>query len=319
MKKAILWTGLAVVALVAQPALAICDNSAGFTQTPKGGTFDYNYLVFGTDSTSGGGAQDGAGLAGKFWRLGSRATANEGTTATSDWVLTFAGAWYIDGNWASLPGTVGCASGNPMAIVVEDRTLDGSAGLFAAGAADSFVVCPREWDMSGDANFNCATRPTRTWADWTGQPIPRPRVTGSSRVAPNVVLDLQFDDVASGFFNGGNGRSAYSVITGYVVKTQTLLKTAPAPGAANTAAWTAIANTATAAGGASIAGVSVNCADPNTFVYVATALQFDGGDQSSYVSQPTVVECDPTLADPDRFKLIDKPSKPGKIKVEKGR
>ena len=53
----------------------------------------------------------------------------------------------------------------------------------------------------------------------------------------------------------------------------------------------------------------MNCANTSWDVFVAAALEFDNGTVTTdYVSQATRVECDPTIADPKRFRSLEKPS-----------
>jgi hypothetical protein len=49
--------------------------------------------------------------------------------------------------------------------------------------------------------------------------------------------------------------------------------------------------------------IQVDCGDTVNNVYLAVGATFDAGVQSLLVGAPTIVECDPNVADPDAPKI----------------
>ena len=79
--------------------------------------------------------------------------------------------------------------------------------------------------------------------------------------------------------------------------------------------WTQIGTTGN---GGTIAGLVVDCSNTVDDTSIAAGI---GGDSIGpiTVGQATLIECDPTLADPGKFKLIERPGKPGNGKPVKKR
>lgn len=260
----------ALVVAMAPSAEAVCIPGKAF------GTWDapnYNY-VFGWN-------QDHALTVGVFWQAGARADANEGTYDEADWLRYYAGyGTYISGQISA--GTVGCVTGEMILAITQDNG-DGTA---------SFAV-NQETEKTTGLNF---------WqANMTLVPMPRPRVTNSSRSGAQVVVDVAFDGVDSAF-TSQTGSTAAGTFTNFVL----LSAHGPADPGRDGAAWTEVGRVAYNGAGASITGLAVDCADDGGDTFLAFGLEIDNElIPSLHVSASTALECDPTLANPDdKFDMI---------------
>jgi hypothetical protein len=131
-------------------------------------------------------------------------------------------------------------------------------------------------------------------------PIPRPQVTNRSRAGDIVTLDMQVQDFAPAF-SSRFGRIANEYISG--INLYSFSGTAD-PGR-DVAAWTFLRTVPYTGGPSSTLGVDVDCSNFTNDVFVAAGVQMTGEYDTLHVGASTIVECDPTLADPgDKFDLI---------------
>jgi hypothetical protein len=283
-----LWIGIVAATVVMFAAVsttgAICIPPKLFS-TYNGNTGTYYYVQFGTTN-------DDNSTVGQFWQTGARAAANEGTCTSDQWIIVngyYPGtdSWYLNGDM----GGLGCMNG----CVSTDITVTGghtTAGTwFAASVGESGGV--PAFDFTSLATNVVAVDAT-------------PRVSSSSRSGDVVTVNFATPDLTGG-------------VTGDVVLgTATIYKIASATRPSNDLAtgWVAVADVAAAGGTATD---SADCADPNTNVWYGLGVTVEG-EAPSFVSSLVEVECDPNLADPDdRFRLIDRPSKPGRGKLNPSR
>jgi len=269
----------------------------------------YHYVFVGMDANT-----DSGSIVGRFWQPGNRSGVNETGCPDSAWLVPFpppADKFYIHEFFGSTAcNNQGCPAGE-LIVLVQDVTTDGSGSKFTIGRVTETSGGELIWNLN------------RTLDDWNLVPIPRPRVTSSSRSGTNVIVDVAFDDVAAAYHENqvtGSGSDAdvpnpatpHSTITKY----RLMKATGTSDPGRSPAAWTLVSSVATAPGGASLTGITLDCSNTAQDVFLATQLEFDNGQLlSDYVSASTRIECDPNLAEPGRFKLIDKnKGKQGPIK-----
>jgi hypothetical protein len=265
---------IAVVAIVsAAPAQAGCASNYFFS-TWATDISQYSYLQFAA------GADPATNIIGRYWQDGARATANEGTYDDVNWIKPFGGdEWYINGDLQY--GGGGCPANFLNVVIQHNRGT--SADILVLRANEEGARLP-SYDLSSSTRL------------FVAQPIPRPRVTSSSRNGTSVNLNLQIDSAAGAAY-GEDGAAAE--ITGYVVKSVS----AGADPGRDAALYTTTLGTLAAPG---TLAAAVDCTNTAQDQFVVLQLQFDGGQFSSdLVGAATRVECDPNLADP-KFKMIDR-------------
>lgn len=282
-----LWIGIVAAVVVAasiSSAGAICSPPKLFS-TYNAVAGQYFYVQFGTTN-------DDNNTVGQFWQTGARTAGNEGTCSADQWIIVngyYPGtdSWYLNGDLGGLTCMVGCPSG--------DLTVTGghatSGTWFAASVGES----------GGVPAFDFTTLATNLVAvDAT------PRVSSSSRSGDIVTVNFSTPDLTGGVYGD------------LVLGTATIYKISSATRPSNDlgTGWVAVADVA-ASGGTATDGA--DCADPNTNVWYGLGVTVEG-EAPSFVSSLVEVECDPNLADPDdRFRLIDRPSKPGRGKLNPNR
>jgi hypothetical protein len=254
---------------MAPAADAACFPDKIFSHNDQAGA--YNYLI-NFDGT--------APTVGAFWQPGSRSLNNEGTYDASQWINTYAGAWYVFGFMGN-GGVAGCPAGQVVVMITQDL-----------GATSQFAVLQANEIPANSTPFYLASA--------TMAPIPRPRVTASSRVGTDVVVDLSFDALEGAYGSFDLPGDATNVISDIVLYTA---KGAD-PGR-NVAGWTELAVVPFAGGVTTAAAVSVDCSVLGENTLLAAGLRGTGEYSSVHVSAPTAIECDPALADPDgKFDII---------------
>ncbi len=285
----------AIVALAAiQPAGAACLTQGFIHQ-------------YGSDGTEGAISSPGlsrqSSFKGSFWALGFGSPDvvpghDNGTWPSSSWLWGPDGAVYLLGGWGDDPGIDGCANTPPVpqpgktVVLLADTNADGSDGYFVAACAtknDFEAYNFQDLNPSGLRLFQ----------------IPRPIFVASARAGTALNLTLNHEAVVRGIQPGDCGSP---LIRGYRVYSQAVPRNAAAPANRDKAQWTAL-TTESAIGANSVA--SIDCSTDSD-VYLATALVFDSGVETLYVSRnSTVVQCGQTLADPPgSFKLLKKPRTP---------
>jgi hypothetical protein len=304
MKKIVTYLAVAMSLALAVALVPTAEAGCGFLQNIQtyNGTGSYGYVRFGPDQSDPTNTGTNA-HAGTYWELGLRAD-NADACGPDQWTRfgTFDDNfddWYIYANTSA-----GCVTNciNTEAVVVLMDTTNSGAGVnIMVALVPEETTRPIQFDLTpGPGGGSNGT----TWpVDLNAAPMPRPRVTASSRTADTVNLDLAFDSVAGFFYDGGRGTDPSAVITGYTLHTRTLTKPAADPGRA-ASAWGAAVETVPLTAAIRTA-FPVNCSDPDSEVWVAAGLMIDGY-ETEYLSAPTRVECNATLADPT-FKLIDRP------------
>lgn len=309
-KLALMAAAAIAFAMVASPAAANCLFANQFKQFSGDGI--YGYIAFGAGESDPGGTFSNAHR-GKFWLLGSGGNngascdpnSQAGANPAPGW-LTWYFYWYLNGDLTN--GCVaGCPSDGDMAIIVEDEIDGGANARFAVLVPNYRPTRGIQYDMSPGTSPN----QDQNWPQFVNAvDLPRPRVTSSSRNGTTVDLNISFDDVFGGYYDGDRGTNPGDVITGINLYQQTRQKADAAPGRDSADGWSLA--TTVANGGSTALGV--DCSDPTTLVHLAAGLQLADGFTSDLVSAATVVECDPTLADPKapRFKIVDRPDKPGR-------
>lgn len=268
----------------AAPAVASCSPpKVASTWDAFNGVF--YYIDAGADGVVG--SEQGA-----WWQLGNYAAANDGGAPVSNFFYFYAGDATLGAIVNDMGAYVnnGCPGGS-MIHTIEVTTTGGGA-KFAAMTVNESPGAPLDFDYTTyGSNTSLVT-------------IPRPRVTASSRVTTNVNLTISIDSAAA----GTKGPSASGAVAGFRV-----LSASAASDPGRLASAYGVRATAASAGGAAVAGVaaSVDCANTANDQWVVTQIQYADGQFSELVSAPTRVECDPNLADPGRFKIIDKQKKKG--------
>lgn len=234
-----------------------------------------------------------SGAVGSFWVLGNFAGANNGTFPVSGWAVECSGcavgpdgSLYLAGAWAADTGIVGCPpAGTPkMVFMLSGPTAGGGAG-FGGGC-----VTP---DSGGNYNFGATPVVVPL------QPIPKVNVTGSTRAAGQVTVNIAPPTVPGGLLDEG---ACNLGVQSYRVYAQTVARGAGAPDSRLRSSWGA------AQGGVSPSSLTLPCVG-NQDIYLAYSVVLNDGVESAHVgANSTVVQCGTTSADqPTDFKIIKKP------------
>lgn len=282
-----LWIGIvAAVVVVASigSAGAVCSPPKLFS-TYNGNTGTYFYVQFGATN-------DDNSVVGQFWQTGARAGANEGTCTADQWILVnsyYPGtdSWYLNGDM----GGLGCMTG----CVATDITVTGAhmtAGTWFASSVGESGGVPA-FDFTALATNLVAVDAV-------------PGVSSSSRSGDIVTVNFSTPDLTGGV----TGDTAIGTATIYKITS------ADRPSNDLSAGWAAVADVAAAGGTATD---DADCSNAANDVWYGLGVTVEG-EAPSFVAGMVQVECDVTLADPDdRFRLIDRPSKPGRGKLAPNR
>jgi hypothetical protein len=228
-----------------------------------------------------------ASLVGHWWQLGAYAAANDTPSTTDRWAYFFEGnpAFGSINNQMGSYANTGCPAGN-LITTLHVTTASGGA---------AFIAMTIDETPATDPGFDYSRLGTVSMAA-----IPRLGVASSSRNATNVDLNVNVPPTNA----GAVGPSASTAIAGYDIVS--FAGTAdPGRAASNWGSPT----TLSAPGGTAASGlVSVDCSNTAVDRFVAVRINYADGQKSDLVGPSVRVECDPTMADPDRdFKLIDGP------------
>ena len=286
----------AIVAVLASPgAEAACSS---LVRVMSGAYPDQNFVQpegWPSSGTSSDPDQSGQFHIGLFWEAGARGVRDSNNYSHANWWTRYSPehGWYFAGN-LSHPGVRGCpagpasfggaTNGNSDLILA---ALDRDVKADRTGNSDAFFYVARSsFNMGQGVQFDQGQNSVDgAWGPGTMVPIPAPTVVNSARGAGNVTVDVSFGDIAAGFQGAG---AAHSTITAYNLCTA---QGTTQPGR-EASAWNCSAATvATAAGGAQISGVELECGAGN--VFLATQLQIDGarGYVTEYVSRAASVSC----------------------------
>ena len=149
--------------------------------------------------------------------------------------------------------------------------------------------------------------PLHTWGGvyprtgWTTQAEePKAAAINAQRAGDIVTLDLQVQDLSAAF-STRFGRIADAYISGIKFYSFTGL-TDPGRGVG---AWTLLRTEPYVGGLTSAIGVDIDCTNIANDVFLAAGVEMTGEYSTVHLGASTIVECDPTLADPDdKFDLI---------------
>jgi hypothetical protein len=191
--------------------------------------------------------------------------------------------------------TVCPGAGGSLTVLVEDITADGSDAAYYLITADETPGPIRYYDL---ARADPATQPSNdvTHPMWNH---PRVSVASSSGPPPNTTLTNAYKNADVEIWGVGPQGSAAQQIDSYDVF---VFHGAAEPGRTRSA-WGAPHHTIpynnTPQGAPIPDSFLVPCPEETNDTYVAVGLTFDGI-PSYYVGKSTAVECDPSIADPDR-------------------
>jgi hypothetical protein len=281
--------GVAAVALatvVMAPAASAACASARSAKTYNSGTGAYSYWHAPSGDT-------GGTLVGQTWQLGAPGTWSTGNCNSVDVGspggagFIYFGAGGIGLNLDLAACGSGCpASGSTLAVVAQKKS----------GATTDFLVATVVETPGGAVNFDYSTQGNHEMI-----PMPRPRVTSSSRAGTTVNLNVQVPAISAGLY----GPNAANAVTGFNILSAS---SATNPGR-DAAAYTLRSAITSPGGNAATGAVSVDCTNPNADQWVVTQLVLEGGVGSSAVSEATRVNCNPALADP-KYKIVPKRGTP---------
>jgi hypothetical protein len=285
MKRVITAGALLCGLALSEPAGAACMPARLFGQSPAPQNGYFYVMPTGTNTQ--------ASIVGRFWEVGNRAGVNEGNCPDDVWVLVCDAPYPCRGN----PGVTrylaggfnlttshgdclntGCPSGD-VTFLVQDTDAIGGAGFFAA-RVDHTPAPLNEWDLS------------RLLTDLTYTPIPKPGAVQTARSGARVTLTLTLP-AANGGFYGLSGQTAAGPgnISGYRV----YRFTGTADPGRNRGSWIADTVSRTYTGSdVTVTGFTVDCSNTALDVFLALALEFDGGTVTTdYVGQSARIVCDP--------------------------
>ena len=257
-----------MLALSPTVSAACTSTRTASTYNPSLGTYAYWYSSI---------LNSGA-LFGQTWQLGSYGTWNDRSNGPFPPCY---GSLYSNGYggismdlYMSVCGT-GCPDpGSTLAYLVMNSTCCRSEFLLATSAEDNSRILNFDYSQLGHQYLI---------------PIPRPRVTSSSRAGTKMILQVAMDATSG----GAVGVGAANAITGYTLLTR---QAAIDPGRKASYYTTTPA----------ALPVEVDCTDTAQDHWLVTQIIFENGAVGSdAVSVATRVGCTPNLADPT-FRLVHK-------------
>jgi hypothetical protein len=204
--------------------------------------------------------------------------------------------WYINGNLSG--GTcdqTGCPA-NAMIILIEATSTDHTKGYFLVSKAVEDPGSPNAYYTYMNENT------------WELKPIPKPYVLNSTRAGGTVNLGMSMRDadIRPAYQPTGTYTDPSTVITG--MKIYKYQGTAD-PGRLRTAWGTAVGTVAYTGADVPIAALAADCSNQLVDTFYAASLVFDGGQfESDFVSSAVKVNCNPALAEPGKYKKVDRKS-----------
>jgi hypothetical protein len=196
----------AVAVIGSSPVNAGCSPASKEFQLAYGdsGSFDI-FFPAGADTDV------NAGIIGRLWQPGARATTGESTGGgcpDSMWVYppSGAGSATIYGSNGSDLGngvcdTAVCPVGALLALV-QTKSTDGTKAYYTVGRVNE--TAPLAFDFA------------RTFSDWNAVAIPKPNVVNSSRTAVDVTVDVVLPGPDAAFHApASDAQTASGTITGY--------------------------------------------------------------------------------------------------------
>jgi hypothetical protein len=275
---------LVIVGLIAPSASASCPNSKSVsTYNPVTGAFNYWHTTLTGPGTT---------LVAKIWQPGGpdvTGTCNTTAGNASNSILYF----------AVTPGDIG------LNINISDACVGGTSatcatgqiavmGTVTKGGQTEFLTTQAPETPGGGVTFDFSTFGNHPFV-----PMPRPRITSSTKVGTTVNANVTVDAASGGAYEGTAG-----LITGYNI----LSKLSGTDPGRNASAYDAGPQLTASSGGAASAPVSVDCTGGSPSLsrrWVVTQLVTPNG-PSPTVSAPTQVSCDGSLAEPPggKYKIV---------------
>ena len=280
----------ALVAIVVA-ALGAVPVSANCNPAKLAGTFNeanYVYIDMGPGVTN-------AGVVGAFYTCGVPAQ-NNGTYPASEWL-------FVDiGGKLSMQANLGDArvNGCPAGKLVTRLQSQPAGGATTPPRFLTMVATEGAAGTSSAFDYSYLRQPGSMLVS---VPIPRPRVTSSSRgPGGTVLLNVALDPVASGNTSG----DACGAVTGYEI-----VRSVGSDPGRDPSGWTVVQDVPNDGSGTTTS-FPASCNDPNGDEFFATRLLFGDGQKGDMVSRSFRVNCHPALAEPD-FTLVPKrPAGPAK-------
>lgn len=312
MKARTLLVMLAAVAAVvmAAPASAGClpAHLFGSFDTDYGTTWYIEFPAGYNTSIDPNPAAPTGGMIGRFWQPANRTSHFEGTGCPmSTWLFPGANAnqFYIDGalggNSLGDPcDNIGCPSGS-MILQIEAFNPAGGSCIVTSRSIETperpfyYYFMP---NVQTNGVFHCA-------------PAPKPYVAGSTKVGStvNVAMGIRAQDVSPSYLP----TAAYPdpVAGGVVTALKLYKRSAASPPPLDRLSWGAPVRTIAYTGGDVVIPTdAADCTNPTLDTYYALSVVQDNGSfESDYLSAPARVNCNPALAEPGKFKKIDKKPK----------
>lgn len=327
--KKIALVSIAAVAVAAAPVFAACPDPA-----PQFGTNDlcpgnvdlggicavtgasanatarfwgFNKGNFAVDNTTPNCAEITCGSDNGSWASNDVEPGGDGSIA---WLLDagIPGTFVITGDWAGAgqrtnmidgcPTTQAPKAGPIMMVGITDQGANG-VGSFAITSALKTNIAP---------DYNFAFIAGTTAGNMALRPVPRPFITGSSRVDTTHqtfnIRSLANADLQQGVYGDGSV-SLGEAIQGFKVYQQIVPRGAAVP-TNGRGSWTAAS--ALVPLGAPDTAVTVTCAT-NSDVYFAYSIVGNSGWEGSFVGTSRGGQCGPTLADPGKVKPVPRSPK----------
>lgn len=268
---------LGVAALVIAIATPVSANCIPGKTAGTNNSVDYVYAYW----VAPGGSTVAGAIKGKFWQLGNAAINNG---ALQNFVYYFPGApglsMYADMGAAEVAG----CPGGTLVTVAETTSTDGSNALFLV---DTILEQPAD-----RLNF-----PYYQQGNHNMVPIPRPRVTSSSRAGSTVNVQFAVDGVMPGAY----GPSAAAAIVG--------LQLVSGSGTADPGRGGAFATLQTLPATGGTFSQAIDCTNTGADQFLGVKVLFADGIVSQYAGATTRINCNPSLADP-KYKIVPKKGAP---------
>jgi len=287
---------LAVAALAAaSPALANCNPGKNAGQLSDVNAYQSTVWPSAvTDSLAG-------QMVGRFWQPGiARTTMSEGTYTID--------MWFPSADVVGLPGDImfafmgdenvlGCPA-TQLITVLQSPESDGDGASFVVARVD---------ELSGPFMDFDYTRTSTEGVGWVGKPLVKPAVT-SNKLGPKLFSLSVAGPSVGNLFYGVSGM----LPEGTIVARRLYSFIGPgAPGSQRsprTSGWSYTTQrlTGVAGGTATLPNLDCNTLAAGQDLFLAWALEFEGGFVSDFVGKNTQVVCNSGLAAPGKFKNIDK-------------
>lgn len=279
--------GFIAVIIIAVAVMGGSQVLAGCSPSTRASNFDQQtYAAFSLIDFGGNTSGDASTFTnGRFWATADSAN-NQGDYTGEQWMNYYGSGygWFFVIATGKTPDP-DCITGC-MTVYIEDS------------ATDTYVLWTQDDTPTNNNVFDF------TYNEATGgNPAaegPRPRVDSSGRSGDTINIDYTVPNPTSGVRNGR--------CTGNVTAVNVYRQASATDPGRDITGWTLV-EAFPAAGGSS--SVALDCSNIAVDQWLATGLEVEG-QPVQFVSNPTQVECDPDLADPNFRIHPNKPNKPGK-------